>query len=203
MQYWMKAAGSIVFILLAEALFINGLQTLIFRQCKKIETQKTKMEKQENAILADIQCFPVPLAYRDEISYEDTYGAARQAGGHEGCDIMDQKNIPGRIPVVSATDGTVTNVGWLYLGGYRIGITSQNHIYYYYAHLDSYAKGIQNGRKVKAGELLGFMGNTGEGEEGTEGKFDVHLHFGIYVKDKQGNEQSVNSYPFLQKIDEE
>jgi murein DD-endopeptidase MepM/ murein hydrolase activator NlpD len=45
------------------------------------------------------------------------------------------------------------------------------------------------------------MGNTGEGEEGTKGKFDVHLHFGIYIRD-ENREETVNPYPFLRDIDE-
>ena len=80
----------------------------------------------------------------------------------------------------------MTNIGWLELGGWRIGITSENGIYYYYAHLDSYAP-LSVGDTVTAGQLLGFMGNTGYSKvEGTKGKFDVHLHFGIYVTDENG-----------------
>ena len=82
----------------------------------------------------------------------------------------------------------MTNIGWLELGGWRIGITSENGIYYYYAHLDSYAP-LSVGDTVTAGQLLGFMGNTGYSKvEGTKGKFDVHLHFGIYVTDENGTE---------------
>lgn len=164
-------------------------------------------EKQINNIIIyskiekDLKTFPIPLAYRSEIDYEDTFGASRNNGGHEGCDIMDNLNIPGRIPIVSATDGTVTNIGWLYLGGYRIGITSENEIYYYYAHLDSYAKGINPGDNIIAGQLIGFMGNTGEGEEGTSGKFPVHLHFGIYSGISQGKEIPINPYSFIKNIE--
>lgn len=62
--------------------------------------------------------------------------------GMNGTDIMAQNNTPGIYPVLSATAGTVTNIGWLELGGWRIGITSENGIYYYYAHLDSYAPAV-------------------------------------------------------------
>ena len=149
----------------------------------------------------DLKTFPIPLAYRSEINYADTFGASRNNGGHEGCDIMDNLNVPGRIPIVSATDGTITNIGWLFLGGYRIGITSENDIYYYYAHLDSYAKGIKTGDKIIAGQLIGFMGDTGEGDEGTRGKFPVHLHFGIYSGISQGNERPIDPYSFIKKIE--
>ncbi|MBR1866619.1 MAG: M23 family metallopeptidase [Lachnospiraceae bacterium] len=190
-------------ILFVGGLFLNGLRFWLLKQAGNWDEAAHIRETYAANITEDMKCFPIPLVYRSGIDYTDTYGAARNSGGHEGCDIMDCDNRAGEIPVVSATDGVITNVGWLYLGGYRIGITSEHDIYYYYAHLDSYAAGITAGRTIQAGELLGFMGNTGEGEEGTKGKFPVHLHFGIYVQNRDGNEESVNSYPFLRKIDEQ
>lgn len=66
---------------------------------------------------------------------------------------------------------------------------------FYYAHLDSYAE-LEKGDPVKAGDLLGYMGDSGYGEEGTTGEFPVHLHLGIYLK--EGTEEiSVNPYPVL------
>lgn len=203
MRGWIRFICIILCVLFSEALFLAGMQYFLLINSRKWEENQNRKKNKDNQILSDMKCFPVPLAYRDEISYEDTYGAARENGGHEGCDIMDDKNTAGRIPVVSATDGTVTNIGWLYLGGYRIGITSEHGIYYYYAHLDSYAAGITTGKTVTAGELLGFMGSTGEGKEGTVDKFPVHLHFGIYLQNQDGNEETVNSYPYLRKIDKE
>lgn len=184
-------------IILVEALLVAFGQMGLKSVSRKLQTENSMDRTRIALIKDDIKCFPIPVAYRGEVHYEDSYGAARIQGGHEGCDIMDVRNVPGRIPVVSVCDGELTNIGWLYLGGYRIGITSDNGIYYYYAHLDSYAAGMTQGRRVLAGELIGFMGDTGEGEEGTSGKFPVHLHFGIYVKGTDGREESVNSYPFL------
>ena len=88
---------------------------------------------------------------------------------------------------------------WLRLGGYRLGIRSKSGFYYYYAHMRNYAPGIKKGKKVKAGTLLGTMGDTGYGKEGTHGKFAVHLHFGIY-RDKKGEECSLNPYDVLLKL---
>ena len=53
---------------------------------------------------------------------------------------MAEKNTPGYYPVVSMTDGVVTEKGWLEKGGWRIGITAPTGAYFYYAHLDSYAE---------------------------------------------------------------
>lgn len=64
-----------------------------------------------------------------------------------------------------------------------------------------YAKEFQIGERVEAGTFLGFMGDTGYSEiPGTTGKFDVHLHVGIYLNDQNGREFSVNSYPMLRYL---
>ncbi len=104
-------------------------------------------------------------------------------------------------PVVSMTDGVVEKMGWLELGGWRIGIRAPHGGYFYYAHLSSYAD-LEIGDTVSAGEFLGFMGDTGYGTtEGTCGKFPVHLHLGIYL-DINGQEISVNPY-FVLKFTED
>lgn len=123
---------------------------------------------------------------------ERTFGGNR---GHEGVDIMATTNKRGIYPIVSMTDGVITNLGWLEKGGYRVGVMSDSGIYYYYAHLDSYSN-IKEGQRVSAGELLGYMGDSGYGPEGTKGKFAVHLHVGIYVY-LNGKEVSLNPYYIL------
>jgi len=152
----------------------------------------------------DVSYFPVAEASVDKASntsFVNTWMSERNFGGkrgHEGTDIMASKNQRGLYPVVSMTDGTVTNKGWLEKGGYRVGITSDSGIYYYYAHLDSYSN-IEEGQRVKAGELLGYMGDSGYGPEGTVGKFSVHLHVGIYTY-VNGEEVSLNPYYVLRSI---
>ena len=95
----------------------------------------------------------------------------KEIGKHEGTDIMPSVNKRDYFPVVSMTDGIVTSVGWLELGGYRVGITSPGGAYFYYAHLSSYA-GIKEGDPISAGDVIGFMGDTGYSKrEGTTGSF--------------------------------
>ena len=130
---------------------------------------------------------------------ERTYGGKR---GHEGCDIMASYNHRGVYPVVSVCDGTLEKIGWLPQGGWRLGIRSKSGVYYYYAHLSDYMKEYQIGEQIRAGEIIGFMGDTGYSEiEGTTGNFDVHLHFGIYLNDKNGKEYDINPYQVLQKLE--
>ena len=146
------------------------------------------------AVWNDICCFPVSspgVCFENSWMFERTYGGLR---GHEGTDLMPPENIAGYYPVVSMTDGVVEKIGWLPKGGWRIGIRSPSGGYFYYAHLDSYSQNYGIGDRVSAGEVLGMMGDTGYGEEGTRGKFAVHLHFGIYIRTEESEELSVNPY---------
>ncbi len=162
-----------------------------------------------NAVWEDIVYFPVPTSAYDKerysVSFADSWMDSRKFGGervHEGCDIMAALNKRGRYPVLSISDGYVEKMGWLRLGGYRIGVRSQHGVYFYYAHLSDYAPELETGDEVKAGQLLGFMGDTGYSEtEGTTGYFPVHLHVGIYLDDGNGEEQSYNPYPFLKELE--
>lgn len=157
------------------------------------------------AVFSDIKYFPVK-DYTDEngtytVSYENGWMAPRSYGGkrsHEGTDLMAEKNERGLYSVISVSDGVVEKIGWLPQGGYRIGIRSANGVYFYYAHLVEYAKNFTVGEEVKAGTLLGLMGDSGYGEEGTVGQFPVHLHFGIYLNSESGDEISVNPYYVLE-----
>lgn len=160
--------------------------------------------KDEYNLLKDIEYFPVAKSTDKNtgyVYYANSWGDKRTYGGervHEGIDIMAEENVRGKYPVVSMTDGKVENIGWLELGGYRIGIRSKHNGYFYYAHLYSYAEGMEEGKDVKAGQLIGYMGDSGYGkEEGTVGMFAVHLHLGIYINDKDGNEKSINPYNYL------
>lgn len=155
------------------------------------------------AVLADLEYFPVPKVETADISYYDTWYELRNYGGrrrHEGTDLMASNNQRGFFPIISITDGTVEKMGWLEQGGYRIGIRSDSGGYFYYAHLYSYAPDLDQGDKVIAGQLLGFMGDSGYGSEGTIGQFDVHLHLGIYVDSSIG-EMSVNPFWILQFLE--
>lgn len=154
-------------------------------------------------IWQDVKYFPVAesttnaeatTSFEDSWMYERTFGGKR---GHEGCDIMAAINKRGYYPVISMTDGVVEKIGWLTKGGYRIGVRSPSGGYYYYAHLYKYANDYQVGDVIQAGELIGYMGDSGYGSEGTVGQFAVHLHVGIYINNEEGEEISINPYPVM------
>lgn len=179
---------------------IKGIDSLL-KSAVYLESYETYKK-----IFDDIRYFPVPWdeTKKADIFFDDSWGNSRTYGGkrtHEGTDIMSSNNKKDYFPVVSVSDGVIEQKGWLEKGGYRIGVRSSNGIYYYYAHLSSYWGDKIPGDTVKAGEVLGYMGDTGYSKiEGTSGKFDVHLHFGIYL-DKDGKELSVNPYWILKYIE--
>lgn len=167
--------------------------------------QKQNAERLLRPLLEEAECFPVRRAKGQKKSwgFDDGYGEGRSYGGsrsHEGIDIMPVSDDRKQIPVQSVSDGVVEQLGWLELGGYRVGIRTESGLYFYYAHLERYAPGLQKGDGVQAGTLLGYMGDTGYGPEGTRGKFPVHLHFGIY-HDRDGEESTVNPYYLLRYLE--
>lgn len=170
----------------------------VYRKYKAEEYEVLK--KAYEAVWKDVKFFPVASG---DTYFENTWMAKRGEKGerlHEGTDIFGRIPLSGYYPVVSMTDGVVEKIGWLPLGGYRIGIRAPHGGYFYYAHLSSYEKSFVPGEAVQAGDILGYMGNTGYGEEGTKGRFPVHLHLGIYIPTKNFPELSVNPYYLLRNF---
>ena len=175
---------------------------------KRRPAEYRKLRNAYEVIFKDLKYFPVPASTDSgtpDVTYEDgwmdtrTYGGER---GHEGCDIMGNQRARGFYPVVSISDGTVEKVGWLEKGGWRIGVRTPSGLYIYYAHLYDYSKDWKEGDTVRAGELLGFMGDTGYSAiEGTTGNFDVHLHVGLYLRTDHYEELSVNPYWVLKYLE--
>ncbi len=161
---------------------------------------------QEKEIMEELLYFPIPLSLDEKSltwSFTDTWNQSRTYGGdrhHEGTDIITAVNEPGVYPVVSMSDGTIEKIGWLQLGGWRMGIRTDTGLYLYYAHLESYMPGLKEGAQIRAGECIGYVGDSGYGPEGTTGQFVTHLHVGIYLPDKEGEDQARNPYPFLEKL---
>ena len=103
----------------------------------------------------------------------DTWQAPRGVGRrHEGQDIFAPKGTP----ILSATNGYIYKIGENNLGGQTVSVISSGGRIYYYAHLDSYARGIEVGDRVTTRTVLGYVGTTGNAQ-GTP----PHLHFGIYT----------------------
>ena len=107
-------------------------------------------------------------------SFVDTFGALRgdiSSGWHHGDDIF----APLGAPLLSVASGTVFSVGWNRVGGNRLWLRDGQGNLFYYAHLSAFSPLAVNGSKVNAGDVIGFVGNTGDAQ-GTP----FHLHFEIH-----------------------
>jgi murein DD-endopeptidase MepM/ murein hydrolase activator NlpD len=107
-------------------------------------------------------------------SFVDTFGALRgdiSSGWHHGDDIF----APLGAPLLAVASGTVFSVGWNRVGGNRLWLRDGQGNLFYYAHLSAFSPLAVNGSLVNAGDVIGFVGNTGDAE-GTP----FHLHFEIH-----------------------
>lgn len=107
-------------------------------------------------------------------TYGDTYGGVRNDiydGWHHGDDLF----APLGTPVVAVARGKLSLVGWNELGGWRLWLTDRKGNSFYYAHLAGYARWILTHRHVRAGQVIGFLGRTGDAFT-----TPPHLHFEIH-----------------------
>jgi murein DD-endopeptidase MepM/ murein hydrolase activator NlpD len=100
-----------------------------------------------------------------------TAAARSDVSYHHGDDIFGQLGQP----LLAVADGTIFSVGWNKIGGNRLWLLDEQGNQFYYAHLSAFSTAATNGARVKAGQVVGFMGNTGDAE-GTP----VHLHFEVH-----------------------
>ena len=115
----------------------------------------------------------------------NSWGNPRDGGRrkHRGIDIF----APRGTAVVAVADGIITYIGDQPKGGHCLWLTTENGTSFYYAHLDRWAAGLYEGMEVRSGDLLGYVGNTGNART-----TPPHLHFGI-----NDNDEMVNPYPVL------
>ncbi|WP_167577704.1 LysM peptidoglycan-binding domain-containing protein [Ammoniphilus sp. YIM 78166] len=115
-------------------------------------------------------------SYRNDYGDPRSFSTTGNTRSHEGVDIFAKQ----WIPIFAVDNGRVIRKGWNYYGGWRLTIESNNGIAFYYAHMTGYAEGTNIGTQIRKGQLIGFVGSTGYGEEGTRAKFEPHLHLGMY-----------------------
>ncbi|MEO6443626.1 MAG: M23 family metallopeptidase [Gemmatimonadaceae bacterium] len=115
----------------------------------------------------------VPVDGISPARVSDTFAAPRGQRIHSALDIM----APRGTPVLSADAGTVWKVRSNALGGLTIyTLDAAERFVYYYAHLDRYAEGLHEGQAVQAGDVIGYVGTTGNAPPNAP-----HLHFQLLV----------------------
>jgi murein DD-endopeptidase MepM/ murein hydrolase activator NlpD len=130
---------------------------------------------------------PIPVSGVSRQQLSDTWGRARSQGRrHEGIDIMAESGTK----VYSSTEGVVASLTGNTLGGTVIWIIGPAGSWHYYAHLSKHKRGLAVGDVVHPGELIGYVGNSGNARHTAP-----HLHYGIYLDGK--GRGAVNPYPYL------
>jgi murein DD-endopeptidase MepM/ murein hydrolase activator NlpD len=119
-------------------------------------------------------------------NYTDTFGAFRaDTGSHEGNDIFADSGTP----LVAVCDGSLNRVGTLPISGNRLWVKcDKTGDSFFYAHLSAFATDTRNKLHVRAGQVIGFLGSTGDAEQ-----TPPHLHFEVHP----GDGKAVDPYPFL------
>ncbi|MEM9892199.1 MAG: M23 family metallopeptidase [Actinomycetota bacterium] len=130
-----------------------------------------------------------PVAWPYDTPLIDSWGFPRMPGTpdehwHEGIDLF----APAGTPLVAAERGVIIKISTGRLGGLTFWLRGESGAEWYYAHLQSYADGLHVGQVVEAGQVLGFVGNTGNAV-GTP----PHLHLQLHP---DGGDP-VNPYPLL------
>jgi murein DD-endopeptidase MepM/ murein hydrolase activator NlpD len=127
----------------------------------------------------------MPVVGVRPVDLDDSWHAPRDGGArqHKGIDIFAHRGTE----VVAVADGIVSYIGDQPLGGHCLWLTTESGTSFYYAHLDRWAPGIYEGMEVQSGELLGYVGNTGNAVS-----TPPHLHFQI-----SQNDEAINPYPVL------
>ena len=137
------------------------------------------------------------------VSYSDDFGEARAGGAHQGIDII----APKRALALAAEAGKVEFWTSSASAGCMIYLHGQSGTTYYYIHLNNdltkrndnrgkcvagtaYAKGLKNGAKVVAGEVIGYVGDSGDADG-----IHPHLHFELHP----GGHRAVDPYPWLKR----
>lgn len=127
-------------------------------------------------------------------SFSDTFGAPRMFGTsyahlHQGTDIFAASGTP----LVAVERGVVFAVGTDVLGGIKLWLQGASNTKYYYAHLSGFAEGLTAGQVVAAGDVVGFVGNTGNAAT-----TPAHVHFEVHPN----GGPAVNPYPLLKIVDD-
>jgi murein DD-endopeptidase MepM/ murein hydrolase activator NlpD len=126
-----------------------------------------------------------------QTSFSDSWGAARATTSwHHGVDIF----APFGAPVVAVADGVLFSVGWNRVGGRRLWLRDRQGNFFYYAHLSAFSAVAVNGARVRAGTIIGYVGNTGDAA-GTP----YHLHFEVHPVSllMLGYDGAVDPYPYV------
>jgi len=149
---------------------------------KALERMTAEARISSEVVLRSLAIPVSGLGFRD---LSDSWGASRDGGKrrHKGIDIF----APRGREILAVADGYLSYLGVQPKGGNCLWLVTDAGLSFYYAHLDRWAAGIYEGMEVKRGDLLGYVGNTGNALT-----TPPHLHFGVVE-----NDEAINPYPLF------
>lgn len=138
-----------------------------------------------------IHGFVFPVA--DPHTFQEDFGDPRLpdtefAHLHEGCDVGAAEGTE----LYAAERGVITEISSSLLGGTQLWLKGESGTFYYYAHLSAYARGLRTAQLVEAGELVGYVGHTGDA-------YGPHLHFEVHPN----GGTAIDPYPLLLVADQQ
>ncbi|GAV22696.1 M23 family metallopeptidase [Carboxydothermus pertinax] len=185
MEYLKKITIALGVVLLSIVLLKIVVSYKNYEQYLELkQIMDTPWEKLNKATLQKLADGVFPVAGKEYL-ISANWQAPREGGRiHLGIDIF----APEGTEVRATLSGTVEKTGWLPLGGNRVLIKDQSGLYHYYAHLKGIRPEIKPGRKIKKGEVIGYVGHTGNADFTPD-----HLHYGLYAPGMQ----AINPYNLL------
>ena len=169
---------------------IQDIQALVRDMCKNFLTYAQAVPAGAD-FLADSNplsyCFPVAPPY----TFRDTWGDWRSGGRfHHAVDIVACDGTP----VYAITSGVIHTLATWNSAGISLFLRGQDGRVYGYMHLQGYAEGIVEGKPVKKGELIAYVGHTGIKRDA------AHLHLQVYADDSLDRDKLVNPYGLLVQL---
>jgi murein DD-endopeptidase MepM/ murein hydrolase activator NlpD len=172
-----RAAGLVVSLsALAVVSFLavrEGIRAVPVRDAvEAAPTEQVPPAVQPPAVRAPVRRLAFPVQGFDRLRLRDNFDEARGSRRHEALDIM----APRGTPVVAVDDGRVAKLYRGAAGGLTVYQydAAERHVFFY-AHLDRYAAGLAEGDRLGRGQVIGYVGSTGNAP-----KHAPHLHFAMF-----------------------
>lgn len=188
---FLRSASSIVLFVLLSAMSTS----LAEAQASRPGLVSRLLEPLAFPYLSHLGRLVIPVADVEAHHLRDSYRQGRGGGRvHKAIDIHARRGTA----VLAVADGTILKLYTKGSGGNSIyHLDRDGRTRYYYAHLERFATDLRDGAEVKKGQVIGFVGDTGNARPG-----DYHLHFSIALLpnlDRWWEGENLNPYPLLKQ----
>ncbi len=160
----------------------------------RLAAQQVEVSRERARSAASEPAIASPIQGVKAYQLRDSFNEIHHGHRHEAIDIM----APAGTSVRAVVDGTIQKLFLSKAGGNTIyEFDDEGEYCYYYAHLERYADGLHEGMRVSRGEVIGYVGSTGDASPAAP-----HLHFAIYLLGPQRHwwrGTAIDPYPVLER----